>query len=132
MENPRHHQRTLQLLLLLHGFMVLGLLIPTAGIAFFYPSFWQVAGGIFIGGAGGVVLVLLISGSILRAVMKEAQDAQKYMLVQYFLRLLLILALLLLGIFVGKFLLAGIALGLFCVKIAGFLEPEWERRFFNK
>lgn len=123
------HQKTLQFLLLSHGFCTLLLLLPTIILAvFFKPDLWSFALGLIIGSLGGVVLILSMSYSIQRAIIKDAQSAQKYMLKHYAVRLLVMLALLLIGVFNGIWLLLGVMAGLLCVKIGGFLAPQLERR----
>lgn len=123
------HQKTLKLLLISHSLCTLLLLIPVIIIAVFLrPVLWNCVLGLVIGGLGGVVLILSMSYSIQRAITKDAQSAQKYMLKHYAVRLLVMLALLLIGIFNDRWLLPGIAGGLFCVKISGFLVPQLECR----
>ena len=123
------HQKTLKLLLISHSLCTLLLLIPAIMIAVFMrPVLWNCVLGLVIGGLGGVVLILSMSYSIQRAITKDAQSAQKYMLKHYAVRLLVMLALLLIGVFNDRWLLLGVAGGLFCVKISGFLVPQLERR----
>ena len=123
------HQKTLKLLLISHSLCTLLLLIPVIIIAVLTrPALWSCALGVVLGGLGGVVLILSMSYSIQKAITKNAQAAQKYMLKHYTVRLLVMMTLLLIGVFNGIWLLIGIAAGLFCVKIGGFLVPQLERR----
>lgn len=121
------HQKTLKLLLISHGICALLLLIPVLILSIFIRSAVWVAFGILIGGAGGAVLILSMSYSIQKAIIQEVQSAQKYMLKHYAIRLLVMLALLLIGIFNGTRLFFGIVMGLLCVKISGFLAPRFMR-----
>lgn len=126
--SPTKHKRTLKFLLITHVlclglFLVFFLVLAGFGL----KQMWLAAMGLVLGGLGGLGLICSMSYSIERAVEYDGQAAQKYMLRHYFIRLLLMVSLLLVGVFTGKWLLLGTSLGLICVKISGFLEPGVER-----
>lgn len=124
---------TRQLLLLSHSICVgIGAIILILLGIILKPVFYTTAVGMVIGGAGGIILILSMSYSIDRAVMHDAQGAQKFMLKHYVLRLLVMLGLLLVGVFHSKWLLLGITLGLLCVKAGGYLSPKVKHIFYKK
>ncbi|RRD94476.1 hypothetical protein EII17_08265 [Clostridiales bacterium COT073_COT-073] len=127
-QNKSKHQKTLKLLLLAHSLLVGLTALVFFGLSFFFWSDLRLSAlGTVIGGAGGLILIYSMSWSIERAIEYDPQAAQKYMLKHYFIRTLLTMALLLLGIFTDKWMLLGIAAGLLCVKGGGFLAPELEK-----
>lgn len=84
--------------------------------------------GLIIGGLGAAGLIQSMAITADKAVGREPATAQKISLRHFFLRSLIMISLLLLGIFIDKISVVGVFLALFSIKLGAYLFPFVQKR----